>query len=63
MLEHFFITPLILEQLRSSGAGAYIDGFAGNLKVAAINSMVPPTLRKGHFHPPDRLIALLKGKS
>lgn len=32
-------------------------------KLAVISSLAPPTLRKGHFRPPDRLIALLKGKS
>jgi site-specific recombinase XerD len=32
-------------------------------KLATISFMVPPTLRKGRFRPPDRLIALLKGKS
>lgn len=29
----------------------------------AIDAVVPPKLRKGRFRPPDRLIALLKGKS
>jgi site-specific recombinase XerD len=32
MLEHFFVAPWTLERLRSSGAGAYIDSFAGKLK-------------------------------
>lgn len=32
-------------------------------KLAAIRFMAPPTLRKGRFRPPDKLIALLKGKS
>jgi site-specific recombinase XerD len=32
-------------------------------KLAAISSMTPPTLRKGSFRPPDRLIALLKGRN
>ena len=31
-------------------------------KLEAIESMVPPSLRKGKFRPPDRLIALLKSK-
>jgi len=31
-------------------------------KLTAIGSMTPPTLRKGNFRPPDRLIALLKGR-
>jgi site-specific recombinase XerC len=31
-------------------------------KLEAIESMVPPNLRKGKFRPPDRLIALLKTK-
>lgn len=28
----------------------------------AMNATTPPTLRKGHFRPPDQLIALLKGE-
>ena len=32
-------------------------------KLTAISFMAPPTLRKGHFRPPDKLIALLKGGS
>ena len=32
-------------------------------KLDAINAVVPPQLRKGCFRPPDKLIALLKGKS
>jgi site-specific recombinase XerD len=32
-------------------------------KLTAIRFMAPPTLRKGRFRPPDKLIALLKGKS
>ena len=31
-------------------------------KLEAIETMVPPNLRKGKFRPPDRLIALLKTK-
>jgi site-specific recombinase XerD len=31
-------------------------------KLEAINAIVPPHLRKGKFRPPDKLIALLKGK-
>lgn len=31
-------------------------------KLEAIETMVPPSLRKGKFRPPDRLIALLKSK-
>src|SRR5262249_48462599 len=32
-------------------------------KMTAIRLMVPPTLRKGRFRPPDKLIAVLKGGS
>lgn len=32
-------------------------------KLEAMESVVPPHLRKGKFRPPDKLIALLKGKS
>ena len=32
-------------------------------KLTAIRFMAPPTLRKGRFRPPDKLIALLKGRS
>jgi site-specific recombinase XerD len=32
-------------------------------KLEAIEAVVPPNLRKGKFRPPDKLIALLKGKS
>lgn len=32
-------------------------------KLEAIESVVPPRLRKGRFRPPDKLIALLKAKS
>ena len=32
-------------------------------KLEAMDAVVPPHLRKGKFRPPDRLIALLKGKS
>ncbi len=31
-------------------------------KLEAVNAIVPPHLRKGKFQPPDKLIALLKGK-
>ena len=31
-------------------------------KPEAVNAIVPPHLRKGVFRPPDKLIALLKGK-
>jgi integrase/recombinase XerD len=31
-------------------------------KLEAIEAVVPPRLRKGKFHPPDKLIALLKSK-
>ena len=31
-------------------------------KLEAVNAMVPPHLRKGLFRPPDKLIALLRGK-
>jgi hypothetical protein len=29
----------------------------------AIEAVVPPSLRKGKFRPPDKLLALLKAKS
>jgi site-specific recombinase XerD len=32
-------------------------------KLEAIEAVVPPTLRKGKFRPPDKLLALLKAKS
>ena len=32
-------------------------------KLEAIEAVVPPSLRKGKFKPPDKLLALLKGKS
>lgn len=32
MLEYYFTAPLSLERLRSSGVGAFIDGFAGKLR-------------------------------
>jgi site-specific recombinase XerD len=32
-------------------------------KLEAIEAVVPPGLRKGKFRPPDKLLALLKGKS
>ena len=32
-------------------------------KLAAIEAVVPPSLRKGKFRPPDKLLALLKTKS
>src|ERR1700722_8166621 len=32
-------------------------------KLEAIEAVVPPSLRKGRFRPPDKLLALLKGKS
>jgi hypothetical protein len=31
-------------------------------KLEAIEAVVPPNLRKGRFRPPDKLLALLKGK-
>jgi integrase/recombinase XerD len=31
-------------------------------KLEAMEAVVPPHLRRGKFRPPDRLIALLKGK-
>src|SRR5712692_9130927 len=31
-------------------------------KLEAIEAVVPPSLRKGKFLPPDKLLALLKGK-
>jgi site-specific recombinase XerC len=31
-------------------------------KLEAIEAVVPPNLRKGKFRPPDKLLALLKGK-
>jgi integrase/recombinase XerD len=32
-------------------------------KLEAIEAVVPPSLRKGKFRPPDKLLALLKGKA
>jgi integrase/recombinase XerD len=32
-------------------------------KLEIINAITPPTLRKGRFRPPDKLVALLKGQS
>jgi len=32
-------------------------------KLEAIEAVLPPSLRKGRFRPPDKLLALLKGKS
>ena len=32
-------------------------------KLEAIEAVVPPSLRKGKFRPPDKLLELLKGKS
>jgi site-specific recombinase XerD len=32
-------------------------------KLEAIEAVVPPSLRKGKFRPPDKLLALLKGKT
>jgi site-specific recombinase XerC len=32
-------------------------------KLEAIEAVVPPSLRKGKFRPPDKLLTLLKGKS
>ncbi len=32
-------------------------------KLEAIEAVVPPSLRKGRFRPPDKLLTLLKGKS
>ena len=32
-------------------------------KLEAIEAVVPPSLRKGKFRPPDKLLALLKGRS
>ena len=32
-------------------------------KLEAMEAVVPPSLRKGKFRPPDKLLALLKGKS
>ena len=31
-------------------------------KLEAIEAVVPPSLRKGKFRPPDKLLELLKGK-
>jgi integrase/recombinase XerD len=32
-------------------------------KLEAIEAVVPPSLRKGKFRPPDKLFELLKGKA
>ncbi len=44
-------------------AAALAGIWVGSDKLAAIGFMAPPTLRKGRFRPPDKLIALLKGRS
>ena len=31
-------------------------------KLEALGSLVPPTLRRGHFRPPDKLLAMLRGQ-
>ena len=31
-------------------------------KLAAMASVVPPTVRRGHFRPPDKLLAMLRSK-
>jgi site-specific recombinase XerD len=31
-------------------------------KLEAMTSLVPPTLRRGHFRPPDKLLAMLRPK-
>ena len=31
-------------------------------KLEALASLVPPTLRRGHFRPPDKLLAMLRGQ-
>jgi len=31
-------------------------------KLEAMASLVPPTLRRGRFRPPDKLLAMLRGK-
>ena len=41
---------------RNVSAGGYDD------TTRNMNETTPPTLRKGHFRPPDQLIALLKGQ-
>jgi site-specific recombinase XerD len=32
-------------------------------KLEAMASLVPPTLRRGHFRPPDKLLAMLRPKA
>ena len=32
-------------------------------KLEAINKLAPPKIRPGRFHPPDKLLAMLKGQS
>lgn len=32
-------------------------------KLEALASLVPPTLRRGHFRPPDKLLAMLRGQA
>ena len=32
-------------------------------KLEALASLIPPTLRRGHFRPPDKLLALLRGQA
>ena len=31
-------------------------------KLEAMASVVPPTVRRGHFRPPDKLLAMLRSK-
>jgi site-specific recombinase XerC len=32
-------------------------------KLEAMNTLAPPTIRPGRFHPPDKLLAVLKRQS
>ena len=38
----------------ASPAGSYLD------EVTAISALVPPTLKRGRFRPPDKLVASLR---
>jgi len=61
MLETYFSASKMLGHLRSGPSGPYLDGFAAALD--AMESIVPPHLRRGVFQPSDKLIALLKRPS
>ena len=47
---------------KNAGQKARNDAKAYLAALEAIEAVVPPSLRKGKFRPPDKLLALLKGK-